>query len=141
MTPFPPSISRKSLQPRVPDGVRVYAVGDIHGRADLLDGLLNRIDSDMAKAPVSHSIEVFLGDYVDRGPDSRKVLDRLVARNRTHRTVFLKGNHEALLVEFADNPSMLSNWQRFGGLETLMSYGLTPSINADTVTQTRLAAA
>ena len=107
-----PSISRKSQKPQVPDGFRVYAVGDIHGRADLLDGLLDRIGLDLAKAPVSHSIEVFLGDYVDRGPDSRKVLDRLVARNHAHQTVFLKGNHEVFLTEFANNPSMLSDWQR-----------------------------
>jgi len=125
----------------VPHGVRVYAVGDIHGRADLLDRVLNGIDSDLAKAPVSQSIEVFLGDYVDRGPDSRRVLDSLVARNRTHRMVFLKGNHEIFLAEFANNPPILVDWQRVGGLETLMSYGLTPSINADAVTQARLATA
>jgi serine/threonine protein phosphatase 1 len=141
MVLFPPSLSRTRQQPRVPDGVRVYAVGDIHGRADLLEGLLNRIDSDLSKSPVSHGIEVFLGDYVDRGPDSRLVLDRLVARNRTHRAVFLKGNHETFLAEFVDNPPILDDWQRIGGLETLMSYGLAPSINADTVTQARLAAA
>jgi serine/threonine protein phosphatase 1 len=141
MIVFPPSLSRKSRQPRVPDGIRVYTIGDIHGRADLLDRVLKCIDSDLAKAPVSHSIEVFLGDYVDRGPDSRRVLDRLVARNRAHETVFLKGNHETFLEEFVNNPRILGEWQRIGGLETLMSYGLAPSINADTVTQARLAAA
>src|SRR5664279_4247700 len=94
---FPPSPSRKSRQPRVPAGVRIYAIGDIHGRADLLDRVLNRIDADLAKNPISLGIEVFLGDYVDRGPDSRQVFDRLVARNRTHRMVFLKGNHETYL--------------------------------------------
>ena len=137
---FPPSNS-PNQQPRVPDGVRVYAIGDIHGRADLLDGVLNHIDSDLAKAPVSNSLEIFLGDYVDRGPDSRGVLDRLVARNLTHRMVFLKGNHETFLSQFVSKPAILGDWQRLGGLETLMSYGLTPSINADTVTQAKLAAA
>jgi serine/threonine protein phosphatase 1 len=137
---FPPSHAR-NRQPRVPDGVRVYAIGDIHGRADLLDGVLSHIDSDLAKTPVSNSLEVFLGDYVDRGPDSRGVLDRLVARNLTHRMVFLKGNHETFLSQFVSKPAILGDWQRLGGLETLMSYGLTPSINADTVTQAKLAAA
>lgn len=138
---FPTSLSRKRRQPRVPDGVRVFAVGDIHGRLDLLDRVLNAIDSDTTKSPISDSIEVFLGDYVDRGPDSRSVLDRLVARNRARQTIFLKGNHETFLAEFANKPPILSDWQRVGGLETLMSYGLTPSINADADTQARLAAA
>jgi serine/threonine protein phosphatase 1 len=137
---LPPSHSR-NRQPRVPDGVRVYAIGDIHGRADLLDGVLNHIDSDLAKATVPNSLEVFLGDYVDRGPDSRGVLDRLVARNLTHRMVFLRGNHETFLSQFVSKPAILGDWQRLGGLETLMSYGLTPSFNADTVTQAKLAAA
>jgi serine/threonine protein phosphatase 1 len=141
MTLLPPSLSRKGRRPRVPDGVRIYAIGDIHGRADLLDRVLNRIDADLAKNPVSNSVEVFLGDYVDRGPDSRQVLDRLVARKRTHRMVFLKGNHETYLAEFLSNPPILDEWQRIGGLETLMSYGITPSINADTAAQARLAAA
>jgi len=138
---FPSSLSRKSRQPRVPDGIRIYAIGDIHGRVDLLDQALNRIDADLAKNPSSFEIEVFLGDYIDRGPDSRQVLDRLVARNRTHRMVFLKGNHETYLADFVNNPPILDDWQRIGGLETLMSYGITPSINADTAAQARLAAA
>ena len=88
------STSRK--KPRVPDGVRIYAVGDIHGRVDLLDGVLKRIDADLEQNPVSVAIEVYLGDYIDRGPASQEVIDRLVARNRTFRAVFLKGNHESL---------------------------------------------
>ena len=57
-------------------------IGDIHGRADLLERMLNRIDADLASNPVRIGIQVFLGDYIDRGPASREVLDRLVARNR-----------------------------------------------------------
>jgi serine/threonine protein phosphatase 1 len=125
----------------VPDGIRIYAIGDIHGRADLLDQMLNRIDADLTKNPVSFEIEVFLGDYIDRGPDSRQVLDRLVARSRTRQMVFLKGNHETYLADFVNNPPILDDWQRIGGLETLMSYGITPSINANTAAQVRLAAA
>ena len=64
----------------VPHGVRVYAIGDIHGRADLLDRLTARIDADLHRNPVPHSIEIYLGDYIDRGPSSREVIDRLVQR-------------------------------------------------------------
>jgi serine/threonine protein phosphatase 1 len=138
---LPPSNSRGSRHPRVPEGVRIYAVGDIHGRADLLDGLLSRIDADLARAPVSRSVEIFVGDYVDRGPDSRQVIERLIARQRSHPVICLKGNHESFLAQFTNNPAILDDWQRVGGLETLMSYGLAPSINADAATQTALAAA
>jgi serine/threonine protein phosphatase 1 len=127
--------------PRVPQGVRIYAIGDIHGRADLLDRMLNCIDADLASNPIRVGIEVYLGDYIDRGPASRDVLDRLVARKRTFRTVFLKGNHETYLTSFATNPPILEEWQQFGGLETLMSYGIRPSINANATTQAQLAAA
>src|SRR5674476_717351 len=141
MIAIQPSTSRKKPQPRVPDGVRIYAIGDIHGRADLLDEVLNRIDADLTKNPVPRGIEVFLGDYIDRGPASREVLDRLVARSRTHQAIFLKGNHETYLIDFVNNPPILEDWQRLGGLETLMSYGITPSINANAAEQARLAAA
>lgn len=135
-SPFPPPRSSKQ-HPQVPHGVRVYAIGDIHGRADLLEQMFKRIDADFAQAPVPHRIEVFLGDYVDRGPASRQVLDlligrgggHLIERGRTHQAIFLKGNHEALLVDFIAHPSTLGDWQRLGGLETLMSYGLAAFIN------------
>ena len=91
----------RKKKPRIPDGVRVYAVGDIHGRVDLLDQLLTRIDADLVANPGSIGIEVYLGDYIDRGPASREVVDRLVARNRTFRAIFLKGNHETYLTSFA----------------------------------------
>jgi serine/threonine protein phosphatase 1 len=138
---FPPSTLRESRRPRVPDGIRIYAIGDIHGRADLLDQVLNRIDADLTKNPISFEIEVFLGDYIDRGPDSRQALDRLVVRSRTRRMVFLKGNHETYLADFVNTPSILNDWQRIGGLETLISYGVTPSINANAAAQARIAAA
>ena len=93
--------------------------------------LLKRIDADLAANPVSVGIEVYLGDYIDRGPASREVIDRLVARNRTFRAVFLKGNHETYLTGFATNPPILDEWQQFGGLETLMSYGIAPPINIE----------
>jgi serine/threonine protein phosphatase 1 len=135
------SISRKNkLRPRLPIDVRIYTIGDIHGRVDLLDNALHRVDVHLAASPTALGIEVFLGDYIDRGPASREVLDRLVRRSHTNRTVFLKGNHDTYLTDFVTNPSLLEEWQELGGLETLMSYGVTPLMNADPAAQVRLAA-
>lgn len=119
------------IAPRVMDGVRVYAIGDIHGRADLLDDVLLKIDADLAVYPGSRPIQIFLGDYVDRGPDSCGVLDRLIRRAQTHEAIFLKGNHELLFLEFLQNPAVLKDWRQYGGLDTLMSYGLTVPLNAN----------
>lgn len=140
MIVFPSSLRRRR-PPGVPEGVRIYAIGDIHGRADLLGALLSRIDAHLARHPIAHCVEVFLGDYVDRGPASRQVLDRLVDRGRTGRTIFLKGNHEILMSSFVTNPHILDDWQRLGGLETLLSYGIKPSFNADRTIQAKLSAA
>ena len=133
----PPSLNKK---PRVPAGVRIYAVGDIHGRADLLESLLKRIDADLEEDPASLCVEVYLGDYIDRGPASREVIEQLVVRSRTFRAVFLKGNHETYLTGFTANPVILGEWKQFGGLETLKSYGIVPAINVDEHAQARLAA-
>lgn len=124
----------------MPDGVRVYAIGDIHGRADLLTGLLNRVEAHIAANPGQHPIAVFLGDYIDRGPASQEVLERLVASDCAYQRVFLKGNHETYLADFIKHPPFLQNWQRLGGLETLISYGIKPTINASGAAQARLAA-
>src|SRR5262249_49240593 len=123
-----------------PSGVRIYAVGDIHGRVDLLDAVLKRIELDLEQNPVAVAIEVYLGDYVDRGPTSREVVDRLVSRSRTFRGVFLKGNHESYLAEFTTNPLILNEWRQFGGLETLRSYGIAPSLNPEANKLEQLAA-
>ena len=114
-------------RPRLPSGVRVYAVGDIHGRADVLAKLFTLIDQDLAVRPNERSIEVFLGDYIDRGPHSRQVLDRLIARRRQRIAVFLKGNHEACAYRVLSDPSVLSDWVHIGGVNTLLSYGVEPS--------------
>jgi len=127
-------------QGSVPDGNRIYAVGDIHGRLDLLDSVLARIDTDMGVHPASHAIRIFLGDYIDRGPDSKGVLDRLVSCCATQPTVCLMGNHEAFLREFLKNPDVLTVWRHCGGLDTLLSYGLAPRIETDAQDQRDLAA-
>ena len=124
----------------LPEGTRIYVVGDVHGRADLLERAFFRIDADLAGWQ-GKSVHVFLGDYIDRGPDSRDVIDLLIARRLEHDAVLLKGNHETFVAEFLQNPATLSEWRQFGGLETLMSYGLRPSLKPDMTEQRELAAA
>ena len=118
-------------KPRLPDGVRIYAISDIHGCAHLLDQMLRVIDADVAHSRPRHAIEVFMGDYIDRGPDSRSTLDLLIERSQRGNAVFLKGNHEAFLDDVFRDPGRMGNWFQVGGLETLMSYGLSPSVNPD----------
>ena len=114
---------------RIPDGIRIYAVGDLHGRVDLLDRLLSHIDDDIARYPTHRAIQIFLGDYVDRGPHSRFVIDRLIDRGQTQEVVCLKGNHEVFLLDFLRNPELIKYWRQYGGLETLVSYGVVPPFN------------
>ena len=125
----------------IPEGVRVYAVGDVHGRADLLQQIFASIDADLKSRPIDLTIEIFLGDYIDRGPASSEVLDRLIDRHHSHPLFCLKGNHEAYMIEFLKDPTILDGWSRYGGLQTLLSYGLTPSLNIDSDERTRLAVA
>jgi serine/threonine protein phosphatase 1 len=131
--------SRQSTKkPRLPEGIRVYALGDIHGRADLLEQMFTVIEADLARNPVDRPIHVFLGDYIDRGPDSAGTLDLLIDRGRRFETVCLKGNHEAYMLEVLRDPGKLGEWRKFGGLSTLMAYGLQPSLNPDTDEQVEL---
>jgi serine/threonine protein phosphatase 1 len=123
----------------VPDGVRIYAVGDIHGRSDLLDRLLRGIDADCRRRPALRPVTVFLGDYIDRGPCSRDVLDLLLRWRLNNEAVFLRGNHEAFLPRFLADSRTLDQWRQYGGLETLLSYGLKPTISPDRHEQVRLA--
>lgn len=111
--------------------MRIYAIGDIHGRADLLVKKFASIDADLANFPAETAVHVFLGDYIDRGPFSRDVLDLLIARGQRYPAAYLKGNHESYLVEFLNNPTVFVDWRQYGGLETILSYGLAPSLSAD----------
>jgi serine/threonine protein phosphatase 1 len=116
---------------RVPEGLRIYAIGDVHGRADLLKGVFAAIDVDLAVSPPAQALHVLLGDYIDRGPASREVVDLIIDRGRAHRMVLLKGNHESYASRFLRDPTVLGEWRQLGGLQTLVSYGLSPSVNAD----------
>ncbi len=111
-------------KPRIPENQRIYAIGDVHGRADLLSPLFARIDADLKVRPIAQPFEVLLGDYIDRGPDSRSVIDLLIARQSRRRTLLLKGNHEACASEVLSDPSRLPQWTRIGGTSTLLSYGI-----------------
>jgi serine/threonine protein phosphatase 1 len=128
-------------RPSVPAGSRVYAVGDVHGCADLLTAVFMRIDGDLKARPVANPVQVLLGDYIDRGPHSRQVIDLLVARGREHDMQFLKGNHETYAAQFLSDPTVLSEWKRMGGINTLLSYGVTPSASNDPQSQREAAIA
>lgn len=108
----------------IPAGQRLYVVGDIHGRADLLAAMQAQIDNDVIARPCAEPIEVYLGDLIDRGPDSASVLGELIKRQTTHRIIVLSGNHERMLLEALDDDQMLALWLKHGGRETLNSYGL-----------------
>ncbi len=115
-------------------GERIYAIGDIHGRYDLLKPLLALIAEDWANAPAPRRpVLVFCGDYVDRGQQSAHVLEALVwLQRRADMDVHaLKGNHEQALMQFIDDPTDAAGWLRFGGAQTLMSYGVPPPESPD----------
>jgi serine/threonine protein phosphatase 1 len=101
-------------------------VGDIHGRAELLDALHSRIAEDLQARPAPGPVCVYLGDYVDRGGDSKGVLDRILAAPERlgMPVVALRGNHEEILARFLDDPAVGEDWLQWGGLETLHSYGV-----------------
>jgi serine/threonine protein phosphatase 1 len=108
---------------RVPDGERVYAIGDIHGRSDLLDRLHALIAADVQARPQANAHLIYLGDYIDRGADSNGVLERLVAGPLLGlRRTLLRGNHEEMLLRFLQDASAGTAWRQLGGMETLLSY-------------------
>ena len=110
---------------RVPEATRVYAVGDIHGHLDLLRELRQRIRDDAAADPRERDVVVYLGDYIDRGPDSRGVIELMLAEPLAgFEEVHLKGNHEDYMVEFLDDPSIGEDWYLNGGDATLASYDI-----------------
>lgn len=110
---------------------RIYAVGDIHGRADLLDKLLEKIVRDASQTPATQSL-VFVGDYIDRGSDSRGVIERLLDAPEGFETHYLRGNHDQALLDFLENPSSYRTWRRFGADETLLSYDVEPPAQDET---------
>jgi serine/threonine protein phosphatase 1 len=117
----------KRPPPAVPDGVVVFAFGDVHGRVDLLRALLTRILAP-DEAGGDRPVVIGLGDYIDRGPASSEVLELLVdlAGVSTLETHFLRGNHDQTLLDFLREPMTGPAWCEFGGREAMMSYGVRP---------------
>ncbi len=112
--------------PRIPDDLRIYAIGDIHGRADLVVELLEGIRAHEGRRPkVAETRLVFLGDYIDRGPASRQVIETLLTGiPEGMRAITLKGNHEDMLLKSLISPAGLDLWCSNGGEATLRSYGI-----------------
>ena len=99
-------------------------MGDIHGRDDLLQEMAERVEADMKTRSFEDVLTVFLGDYVDRGLGSMRVVERLVCGEWPTPMIALAGNHEDLLLTFLKDEGVLEVWRGLGGLETLHSYGV-----------------
>jgi serine/threonine protein phosphatase 1 len=116
-------VRKKKSGPVGARGYRAYVVGDIHGRLDLLDALLDKIHAELTARKV---LLVFVGDLIDRGPSSAQVVERL----RTYRhpgveTMFLQGNHEEVLLRILQGEAdLIAKWCTFGGTQCLQSYGV-----------------
>ena len=112
------------VRPSIPAGQRLYCIGDIHGRLDLLQELHRKVEDD-ARDYDGHKTLVYLGDYIDRGEHSKEVIDLLLASPLAgFKTVFLMGNHEQTLLDFLLHPRDVASWLTFGGRATLQSYGV-----------------
>lgn len=112
--------------PAIPPGERIYAVGDIHGRADLFEVLIDAVDQDDRDRGAAETTVILLGDLIDRGPDSAGVLTLAQSWQRNRHVRVLMGNHEEMFLDSFDNEEVLRHFLRFGGRETLLSYPLDP---------------
>lgn len=110
---------------RTPAGLRIYAIGDIHGRLDLLRDAHARVAADLVRRPCARYRVIHTGDYVDRGPDSAGVIAHLIEFTRDGEAVCLAGNHDLFVTAFLNNPAGSgAQWLDNGGVETLASYGV-----------------
>ena len=116
----------------IPHNTRVYAIGDIHGYAQELDVMHDLIREDLDSNPVDEAQIVYIGDYVDRGPENDAVIQCLVERELNEPDIqhtFLLGNHEHAMIEFMNDPlGARKDWLDWGGINTLMSYGVQPDM-------------
>jgi len=117
---------REQHGPSGPPNQRAYVVGDIHGRLDLLDQLLTRIHAELEQRPAEKTVLAFVGDLIDRGPNSAQVVERLrTYRHSGVRPVFILGNHEEVLLRVHDGDTeLITKWRWFGGTQCLESYGV-----------------
>jgi serine/threonine protein phosphatase 1 len=121
-------VARLRRRTSTPEGTVAWAVGDIHGRLDLLSPLVDAMIADLDASTASRKLLIFLGDYIDRGPDSKGVIDLLSSlRSRgMYELHFLRGNHEDRMEAFLTDPELGPGWCDYGGREALASYGVTP---------------
>ena len=139
MTNLFASLFRRKKSPasrtaRLPDGVVVWAIGDVHGRSDLLLALLKEAVRDLRAQKPQRAVIVMLGDYVDRGPDSKGVIDLLckLSDQDDIETRFVRGNHEERFEGFLSDPDLGPSWCEYGGREALLSYGvLIPALKTN----------
>ncbi len=118
---------RGRIEARLPDGLRIYAIGDIHGRVDLLR-ILHHLIAEDGRGKAGKRLVVYLGDLVDRGLDSRGVIDFLLDDHPADLPfVVLRGNHEEMMLRFLDDVSVAPGWLEYGGAATLLSYGVSMS--------------
>lgn len=120
-----PTFRRRKSRYSVPEGMRIYAIGDVHGCLDQLNRMLDAIDKDLGSRPVQSQL-IFLGDLVDRGPRSAEVVERVLHGDvPTSRCGFIMGNHEEVMLEcYKGATENLGTWLHNGGVETLASYGV-----------------
>ena len=112
-------------QARGPQGLRIYAIGDVHGRFDLLKTMHQLIEQENEKVPPRDWVVIHLGDYVDRGPQSKEVLDFLVrATAASPRMIALAGNHDVGFIEFLETGDAYGLFAGNGGRQTALSYGV-----------------
>jgi serine/threonine protein phosphatase 1 len=113
-------------QPSGVSGQRAYVVGDIHGRLDLLDRLLDKLHAELRERPADKTVLVFVGDLIDRGPSSAQVVERLrTYRHPGVRPVFILRNHEEVLLRIlGGDAELITKWRWFGGTQCLESYGV-----------------
>ncbi|MEI9989862.1 MAG: metallophosphoesterase family protein [Rhizomicrobium sp.] len=120
-------LGQNAKAPAVPAGRRVFAVGDVHGRLDLLERLIGQLRDYAANGEPAVNSLVLLGDYIDRGPRSKEVVDYLIdLRLPGWETTFLRGNHDQAFLDFLGDPNFYRAWRNFGAPETLLSYGVMP---------------
>ncbi len=120
------------LDARAPDGMRLYAIGDVHGRADLLRRMHRLILGELMADPPADFRVIHVGDYVDRGPDSRGVIETIIGhQQQDERFLALAGNHDVAFLDFLEDADDWRQFATFGAVETARSYGVEIGFGSD----------
>ncbi|MDZ4306841.1 metallophosphoesterase family protein [Allopontixanthobacter sp.] len=112
----------------MPEGQRAYVIGDIHGRLDLFEELIEAVERDDLESGPAATMVILLGDLVDRGPDSAGVIDRARRWQSARSVRILAGNHEEMFLQAFTSVTMLRHFLKHGGRETVLSYGVDPHL-------------